>query len=122
LDDARTSLAAITSVPGVSFAVVMDRGGFVIESSGEMVSDAEDVAALASCLLESSDEIGRALGRGTVRNMVCEFDEGLMLVVNAEPATRLAVLLRDSAALDAARRAATQAMPALSDARMTCAG
>jgi predicted regulator of Ras-like GTPase activity (Roadblock/LC7/MglB family) len=116
LDDARSSLAAITSVPGVSFAVVMDRGGFVIESSGEMEPDAEDVAALASCLLESSDEIGRELGRGPVGTMVCEFADGLMLVMNAGPTTRLAVLLRESSALEAVRQAATHVIPALAEA------
>ena len=113
MDDARVLLAAVTSVPGVSVAVVMDRGGFVIEWAGEGAWDAGDVAAVASSLLESSEGIGRELGQGGVRNLICEFDEGVVVVMGADFTTRLAVVLRDPAALDAVRRAATQVMPAL---------
>jgi predicted regulator of Ras-like GTPase activity (Roadblock/LC7/MglB family) len=114
VDDARTLLAAVTSVPGASFAVAMDRGGFAVEWTGETGLDAEDVAALASCLLESSVEIGRELGQGAVRSMLCEFNDGLVLVMGADSTTRLAVILRDPAALDAVRRCAAQIMPSLS--------
>ncbi len=104
----------ITSVPGVSFAVAMDRGGFTIEWAGEEGLGAEDVAALASSLLESSEGIGREFGQGAVRSIMCEFDDGLVLVMGADSSTRLAVVLRDPAALDPVRRCATQVMPALS--------
>jgi predicted regulator of Ras-like GTPase activity (Roadblock/LC7/MglB family) len=121
VNDARSLLAAVTSVPGASFAVAMDRGGFVIEWTGETRLDAEDVAALGSCLLENSEGIGREFGQGAVRSMICEFDDGLVLVMGVDSATRLAVVLRDPAALDAVRRCAAQIMPALSRV-MTCAG
>lgn len=91
----------------------MDRGGFVIEWAGEAGLDAEAVAAVASSLLESSGRIGCELGQGAVRNVICEFDEGVMLIMGANVTTRLAVVLRDPAAMDAVRGRAMQAMSAL---------
>lgn len=120
MDDARTLLGMVTSVAGVSFAVAMDRGGFAIEWAGETRSGAEDVAALGSSLLESSEGIGREFGQGAVKSIMCEFDDGLVLVMGADSTTRLAVVLRDPTALDAVRRCATQVIPALSRV-MTCA-
>ena len=113
LDDAGSLLEAVTSIPSVSVALVMDRDGFVIEWAGEMRVDAEDVAAVASSLLESCGRIGRDLGQGAVRNVICEFDEGVMLVIGAHVTTRLAVVLRDPAAIDAVRSRVMQVMPAL---------
>lgn len=103
----------MTSVPGVSLAVVMDRGGFVIERAGEMELDAGDVAAVASALLESCDGIGRELGQGGVKTLICEFEKGLVLVTGADLSTRLAVVIRDPSHLEAVRRAAARLMPAL---------
>jgi predicted regulator of Ras-like GTPase activity (Roadblock/LC7/MglB family) len=111
VDDARTLLAAVTSVPGVSGAVVMDRGGFVIEWAGGTGMDAEDVAAVASCLRESAESIGRELRQGGLKNLICEFDEGVVLVMELDFTTRLAVILRDPAELDAVRRCTMRVMP-----------
>jgi predicted regulator of Ras-like GTPase activity (Roadblock/LC7/MglB family) len=111
LDD--TSFAAMAATPGVTVAVAMDRGGFVIEAAGATTLYAEDVAGLASCLLESTEEIVRELGRGALRNMICEFEDGLLLVMGSDDsATRLAVVLHDPAALEAVRQSARQIMTA----------
>ena len=113
MDQARELLEAVASIPGVSVAVAMDRGGFVVERAGEMGLDAEDVAASASSLLESSGRIGRDLAQGALRNVMCEFDGGLVLVMGANVTTRLAVVLRNPEAVDAVRDRALQVMPAL---------
>ncbi|HXJ79166.1 MAG TPA: roadblock/LC7 domain-containing protein [Candidatus Methylomirabilis sp.] len=110
--DARSLLAAISAVTGVSVAVVMDRGGFVIEWAGEGM-EAEDLAAVASDLLESCDGVGRDLGQGGMRKLICEFEEGVVLVMGGDAATRLAVALRDPSALDAVRHVAGELMLAL---------
>jgi len=112
LADARSLLAAVSAVTGVSVAVVMDRGGFVIEWAGVGL-EAEDLAAVASGLLESCDGVGRDLGQGGVKNLVCEFEQGIVLVMGADAATRLAVVLRDRSALAAVRNAADELMLAL---------
>ena len=45
--------------------------------------------------------------------MICEYDEGLVLLMGMDCASRLAVVLRDPTALEAARRRAQQVAPAL---------
>src|SRR5207249_8594648 len=58
-------LQALADTPGVRFVVLADREGFLIETAGELAPDADEVAgALASCLAEASDGIGRELGQG----------------------------------------------------------
>ena len=111
--DPQALLAALAALPGVSFAALMDREGFVIEWAGEMALEAEVVAALASGMMESSEGIGRELGQGALQSMICEYDEGLVLLMGADSTSRLAVILRDPAALEAARRCAKQVAPAL---------
>ena len=111
--DPQALLAALAALPGVSFVALMDREGFVIERAGEMALDAEVVAALASSMVESSGAVGRELGQGTLQNMICEYDEGLVLLMGADSASRLAVVLHDPTALEAARRCAKQVAPAL---------
>ena len=106
------------SISGVSGAVAMDHEGFAIEWSGEMGGDAEGMAALTSSLCESARGVGRELGQGAVRNMLCEFDKGLVLVMDAGSTTRVVVLLRDPTALDAVRRCAAQVMSSLPDDAM----
>ena len=109
----KDALDQLASLPGVSFAALMDREGFVIDRSGDIAQDAEAVAALASCLLESSEGIGRELGQGRLRCSICEFDEGLVLAMGAGAPSRLVVVLHDVAALDAARRSASHVFAAL---------
>ena len=101
-------LAALMRLRGVSFAALADREGFLLESAGETALDAEAVTALASGLLDSSAGIGRELGQGPQRSMICEFEQGLVLLVGAESSSTLAVVLHDHAALDAVRRCASQ--------------
>jgi predicted regulator of Ras-like GTPase activity (Roadblock/LC7/MglB family) len=113
VDDVRSSLAALASIPGVSVALVMDGDGFVIEWAGEMGVDAEDVAAVASSLLESSGRIARDLAQGPVRSVICELEGAVVLVMTRHTGARLAVVLGDGSAVQAVRERAAQVMPAL---------
>jgi predicted regulator of Ras-like GTPase activity (Roadblock/LC7/MglB family) len=113
VDDTRSSLAALASIPGVSIALVMDGNGFVIEWAGEVGADTEDVAAAASSLLEASGRIERDLGQGLVRSVICEFEGTVVLVVARHAGARLAVVLEDGSALPAVQERARQVMPAL---------
>src|SRR5881296_2085420 len=67
-DDARDGgalkqrLAALAGTPGVRFAVLTDREGFLIETVGDLTPDTDEVAgALASCLAEASEGLGLEL-------------------------------------------------------------
>lgn len=63
----RGPLDAFVAVPGVRFAALVDREGFLIEHAGDATLPVEVATALASCLAESSEGLGRELGRGRCR-------------------------------------------------------
>ena len=111
--DTKDALDQLSLLPGVSFAALMDREGFLMDCAGRPAGDAEAVAAMASCLLETSAGIGRELGHGALRCMISEFDNGLVFAMGAAASSRLVVVLHAVAALAAARRSAHRVIAAL---------
>ena len=111
--DTKDALDQLSSLPGVSFVALMDREGFLMDCAGRLAGDAEAVTAMASCLLETSEGIGRELGHGALRCTLSEFDDGLVLAMGAAASSRLVVVLHDLAALDAARRSARDVVATL---------
>ena len=96
MDDLASRLAALAGTPGVRFAALVDREGFLIESAGEAAMEADVAGALASCLAESSDGIGTELGHGALLGMILEYEsyefmgasngpEGIALVQRDRP-------------------------------------
>ena len=103
IEDAKSVLSRLAAVPGVTLAVLVDREGFLIESAGDMVLEAEAAGALAGCLAEASESIGRELGQGALVGLMAEYEAGLILVNRAASGTMLATVLCDPAVLDRAR-------------------
>jgi CheY-like chemotaxis protein len=101
----------VARIPGVTLAAIIDREGFLIDWAGDTSVDPAELAALASCLAESSEAIGRELGQGALQTMIFEYDEGLMLLASADSASRVAVVVRDPTALDAVRHCVKRAVP-----------
>jgi predicted regulator of Ras-like GTPase activity (Roadblock/LC7/MglB family) len=104
IEDAKSVLTRLAAMPGVTLAVLVDREGFLIESAGDMALEAEAAGALAGCLAEASEAIGRELGRGTLVGLIAEYEAGLVLVNMAGAGVKLATVLCDPAVLDRARR------------------
>ena len=104
IEDAKSVLSRLAAVPGVALAVLADREGFLIESAGDMVLEAEAAGALAGCLAESSAAIGRELSQGALVGLIAEYEAGLILVNMAGPGAMLATVLCDPAVLDRARQ------------------
>ena len=102
----KDALDHLSSLPGVSFAALMDREGFLMECAGRLAGDAEAVTAMASCLLETSEGLARELGHGALGCTISEFDDGLVLAMGGAASSRLVVVLHDVAALDTVRRSA----------------
>src|SRR2546428_2019956 len=74
-------LQSLAATPGVRFVVLTDREGFLIETAGDLAPEADEVAgALASCLAEASDGIGRELGQGQLVGTILEYEAGTLLV------------------------------------------
>ena len=103
IEDAKSVLSRLAAVPGVALAVLVDREGFLIESAGDMVLEAEAAGALAGCLAEACEAIGRELGQGTLVGLIAEYEAGLILVNMAGSGAMLATVLCDPAVLDRAR-------------------
>jgi len=110
-------LEELTSTPGVRFAVLADREGFIIETAGELTPGADEVAgALASCLAEASNGIGRELGQGQLLGTILEYESGTLLLHAVSPSALLAVLLSDPGALGKVRYYVRKAVPELARA------
>jgi len=110
-------LEELTGTPGVRFAVLADREGFIIETAGELTPGADEVAgALASCLAEASNGIGRELGQGQLLGTILEYESGTLLLHAVSPSALLAVLLSDPGALGKVRYYVRKAVPELARA------
>ena len=110
-------LQSLAGTPGVRFVVLTDREGFLIETAGDLAPEADEVAgALASCLAEASDGIGRELGQGQLIGTILEYEAGTLLLHGVGPAALLAVLVRDQGALGKVRYYVRKIVPELARA------
>src|SRR5262245_26832715 len=110
-------LEALAGTPGVRFVVLTDREGFLIETAGDLASDADEVTgALASCLAEASDGIGRELGQGQLVGTILEYESGVLLLHGVGPSALLAVLVGDQGALGKVRYYVRKTVPELARA------
>jgi len=107
-------LQAIAGTPGVRFVVLTDREGFLIETAGDLAPDADEVTgALASCLAEASDGIGRELGQGQLVGTILEYESGVLLLHGVGSSALLAVLVGDPGALGKVRYYVRKTVPEL---------
>ena len=107
-------LAGLAATPGVRFVVLADREGFLIESAGDPSSETDEVAgALASCLAEASDGIGRELGQGQLLGTILEYEAGTLLLQAVGPEALLAVLVDEPGALGKIRYYVRKIVPEL---------
>lgn len=113
MPDLKAMLTQLAAMPGVGLATLVDREGFLIEAAGEVGIGAEAAGALAACLAESSEGIGRELGRGTLQSMILEYESGMVVLHAAGPSAVLAVVLRDATALGKLRYYVKKILPEL---------
>jgi CheY-like chemotaxis protein len=111
--DLGSMLAQFMAVAGADWASLSDREGFLIESAGDIGVEAEVAAAMAACLAESSDGIGRELGRGALGGMLIEYEKGTVLLHRVGSAAVLAVMCKDAAALGKVRYYVKKLLPDL---------
>jgi len=112
-DAAARILTQFTAMDGVQWAVLSDREGFVVEATTNAGIDADVAAALSACLAESSDGVGKELGRGTLHSIILEYEKGIVVVYGAGAGGLLAVGLAESAVLGKVRYFARKALPEL---------
>jgi CheY-like chemotaxis protein len=110
---ARSILAAIGAMEAVQWAVLADREGFLMEATAESGVDAEVAGALSACLAESSDGLGRELGRGTLQGMILEYEKGMVVLHSVRGGALLAIGLSEPSALGKVRYYAKKAIAEL---------
>jgi CheY-like chemotaxis protein len=110
---ARSILATIGAMEGVQWAVLADREGFLMEATAESGVDAEVAGALSACLAESSDGLGRELGRGSLQGMILEYEKGVVVLHGAGAGALLAIGLSEPSALGKVRYYAKKAIAEL---------
>lgn len=111
--DLKSRLTALAEAPGVSFVALADREGFLIECAGAAVPEVEVAGALAACLSESSEGIGRELAQGGLQGMILEYERGTLLLYGVGRTALLAVLVIDPAALGKVRYFVKKSLPGI---------
>jgi CheY-like chemotaxis protein/predicted regulator of Ras-like GTPase activity (Roadblock/LC7/MglB family) len=92
-------LKQFAAIEGVSWAVLADREGFLLDASGDDVVDAAVTSALSACLTESSEGLGRELGRGPLQGMILEYAQGMVVLYSVGASAMLAIALSEPSAL-----------------------
>ena len=111
--DLKSALAPVTSVPGVVVAALVDREGFLIESTGEVPGEAEVAWALAASVAQSAAGTGQELNQGVLQAMILEYEGGIVLLHAVGSAAMLAVVLNDPTILGKVRYSVKRALPDL---------
>jgi CheY-like chemotaxis protein/predicted regulator of Ras-like GTPase activity (Roadblock/LC7/MglB family) len=106
-------LKQFAAIDGVQWAVLADREGFLLDASGDAVVDAEVAGALSACLTESSEGLGRELGRGTLQGMILEYTQGMVVLYSVGASALLAIALGEPSALGKVRYFAKRSIPEL---------
>ncbi len=106
-------LRQFAAIDGVQWAVLADREGFLLEAAGEDGVNTEVAGALSACLAESSEGLGRELGRGTLHGMILEYEQGMVVLYGVGAAAFLAIALSEPTVLGKVRYFAKKAVPEL---------
>lgn len=106
-------LKQFAAIDGVQWAVLADREGFLLDASGQDQVDAEVAGALSACLTESSEGLGRELGRGALHGMILEYAQGLVVLYSVGASALLAIALSEPSALGKVRYFAKKYIPEL---------
>ena len=111
--DLKALLAGVAELAGVSLTALIDREGALMEVAGGLIPEAELAGALAACLVESTDGVGRALTQGRLQSLILEYDSGVVLLNAVGAGAMLAVVLDDPAVLGKVRYHVKKALPDL---------
>jgi CheY-like chemotaxis protein/predicted regulator of Ras-like GTPase activity (Roadblock/LC7/MglB family) len=107
------ALKQFAAIDGVQWAVLADREGFLLDASADGAVDPEVAGALSACLAESSDGLGRELGRGALQGMILEYEQGMVVLYSVGAAALLAIGLGEPSVLGKVRYYAKKTLPEL---------
>jgi CheY-like chemotaxis protein/predicted regulator of Ras-like GTPase activity (Roadblock/LC7/MglB family) len=110
---AHAVLERFAAIDGVQWAVLVDREGFLLDASADAAVDPEVAGALGACLAESSEGLGRELGRGALHGMMLEYERGMVVLYTVGVSALLAIGLSEPAVLGKVRYYAKKTVPEL---------
>jgi len=110
---ANAILKQFAAIDGVQWAVLADREGFLLDASAAGAVDPEIAGALSACLAESSEGLGRELGRGVLQGMILEYEHGMVVLYSVGTTALLAIGLGEPAVLGKVRYYAKKTLPEL---------
>jgi CheY-like chemotaxis protein len=111
--DLKAVLGQFAGVSGVVVAALMDREGFLIESSGEARDEVHVAWALAASVAQSAASTGQELNQGVLQAMILEYEGGIVLLHTVGSTAMLAVVLNDPTILGKVRYNVKRALPDL---------
>jgi len=106
-------LRQFAAIDGVQWAVLADREGFLLEAAPATMTDPEVAGALSACLAESSEGLGRELGRGALHGMMLEYERGMVVIYGVGAGALLAIGLSEPSVLGKVRYYAKKSVPEL---------
>jgi CheY-like chemotaxis protein len=110
--DLKAVLGQFTGVAGVVVAALVDREGFLIESTGEVRDEVHVAWAQAAAVAQGAAGTGQDLNQGVLQAMILEYEGGNILLHTVGSAM-LAIVLNDPTILGKVRYNVKRALPDL---------
>jgi CheY-like chemotaxis protein len=111
--DLKAVLGQFAGVSGVVVAALVDREGFLIESTGEVRNEVHVAWAQAASVAQSAAGTGQELNQGVLQAMILEYEGGIILLHTVGSTAMLAVVLNDPTILGKVRYNVKRALPDL---------
>jgi len=111
--DLKAVLGQFAGVSGVVVAALVDREGFLIESTGALRDEVHLAWALAASVAQAAAGTGQELNQGVLQAMILEYEGGIILLHTVGSAAMLAVVLNDPTILGKVRYNVKRALPDL---------
>jgi predicted regulator of Ras-like GTPase activity (Roadblock/LC7/MglB family) len=109
----RACLAELVRAPGVQFAAIVDRQGFLIDALGAVTIGMDSAAAVAGCLGDVAARVGQELGQGGLVGQIVQFEGGAMLVHAVGDAAAVVLGAEDAVALAGMWPRVSESIPTL---------
>lgn len=95
----RDLVEALRTRDGVDAAVILGRDGLLIDSHVAPGVDAEAIAARIPSIVSPADDVGQAVGHGSLLTAVLEYEQGHAIISAMSAEALLLVLARPGANL-----------------------
>jgi len=111
--DLKAVLGQLAGLAGVVVAALVDREGFLIESTGEATDEVHVAWAQAAVVAQAAAGTGQELNQGVLQALILEYEGGVILLHSVGSGAMLAIVLNDPTVLGKVRYNVKRALPDL---------